>query len=83
MINIKRQKYEHIETKWTPIFKVSKYQKENASYKCLSLTMLDSVINVNKKYYPQIFLEECKYEIQKFKMENLVNDDLEPSSSDD
>ena len=45
--------------------------------------MLDSVINVNKKYYPQIFLEECKYEIQKFKMENLVNDDLEPSSSDD
>ena len=27
--------------------------KENASYKCLSLIMLDSVIRVNKKYYPQ------------------------------
>ena len=30
-----------------------KLPKENASYKCLSLIMLDSVIRVNKKYYPQ------------------------------
>ena len=33
--------------------------KENASYKCISLIMLDSVIRVNKKYYPQTLLEEC------------------------
>ena len=26
--------------------------------------MLDSVIKVNKKYYPQTLLEECKYEIK-------------------
>ena len=26
--------------------------------------MLDSVIRVNKKYYPQTSLEECKYEIK-------------------
>ena len=44
--------------------------------------MLDSVIGVNKKYYPQTLLEEYKYEIKKTKMENLINDDLEPSSSD-
>ena len=25
--------------------------------------MLDSVIKVNKRYYPQTLLEECKYEI--------------------
>ena len=28
-------------------------------------------------------LEECIYEIEKKKMENLINDDLDPSSSDD
>ena len=28
-------------------------------------------------------MEECKYETKKTKMENLINDDLEPSSSDD
>ena len=57
--------------------------KQNTPCKCLSSIMLDSVIKSNKKYYPQALLEECKYEIKKTKMENLINDDLEPSSSDD
>ena len=39
-------------------FQDKKAPKENASYKCLSLIMLDSVIRVNKKYYPQTHLEE-------------------------
>ena len=46
------------------------------------MIILDSVIRVNKKYYPQILLEECKYEIKNNKMENLINDDLVLSSSD-
>ena len=27
--------------------------KEKASYKCLSIIMLDSVVNVKEKYYPE------------------------------
>ena len=46
-------------------FQGKKMAKEKASYKCLSLVMLDSVIRVNKKYYPQTLLGECKYVIQK------------------
>ena len=64
-------------------FQGKKVPKENVSYKCLSLIMLDSVIRVNKKYYPQTFLEECKYVIRKNKMENLINDDLDLSSSEE
>ena len=45
--------------------------------------MLDLVIRVNKKYYPQTVLEECKYEIKKNEMENLINDDLDSSSSNE
>ena len=45
--------------------------------------MLDSVIRVSKNYYPQTLLEECKYEIKKTKMENLINGDLDLSSSDE
>ena len=56
--------------------------KEKTACKCLSLIMLDSVIRVNKKYYPQTLLEECKYKIRKTKMENLISNDLEPSSCD-
>ena len=45
--------------------------------------MLDSIIRVKKKYYPQTLLEECKYAVRKNKMENLINDDLDLSSSDE
>ena len=36
--------------------------KENTSYKCLSLIVLESIIRVNKKYYPPTLLEKCKNE---------------------
>ena len=63
-------------------FQGKKVPKENALYKCLSLIMLNSVITVNKKYYPQT-LEECKYVIRKNKMENSINNDLSLSLSDE
>ena len=56
-----------------------KILKVNTSCKCLLLIMLDCVIRVNKKHYPQTFLEECKYEIKKTKMENIIDDDLDLS----
>ena len=64
-------------------FQGKKGPKEDTSYKCLLLIMLDSVIRVNKKYYPQTLLEECKYVLRKNKMANLINDDLDLSSSDE
>ena len=45
--------------------------------------MLNFVIKVSKKFYLQTLLKECKYEIKKNKMENLINEDLDPSSSDE
>ena len=60
-----------------------KIPKEEAPCKCLSIIMLDSVIKAKKKYYPQTLLEECKYEQEKIKMENLIDDDLEKSLSDE
>ena len=57
--------------------------KEKAPCKCLSIIMLDSVIKAKKKYYPQTLLEECKYEQEKIKLENLTDDDLEKNSSDE
>ena len=54
-----------------------KMPKENTPCKCLSTIMLDSVIKVNKKYYLEKFLEECKYAQEKIKFENHIDDDLE------
>ena len=47
------------------------------------MLIINNVIRVNKKYYPQTLLEQCKYTIRKNKMDNLINDDLDLSSSDE
>ena len=59
-----------------------KMPKEKEPCKCLSIIMLDSVIKANKKYYPQILLEECKYVQEKIKTEKHIDDYLEKSESD-
>ena len=69
--------------KRNPNFQDKKVPKENASYKFLSLTLLDSVIRVNKKYHSQTLLEECKYEIKKNKIENLIKNEFDSGSSDE
>ena len=63
-------------------FHNKKMPKEKASYKCLSIIMIDSVIKANKKYYPQTVLEECKYIQEKIKIVNYINEDLQNSESD-
>ena len=45
-------------------FQDKKEPKENASYKRFALILLDSVVRVNKKYYPETLLQECKYEMK-------------------
>ena len=57
--------------------------KEKAPCKCLLIIMIDSVIRVNKKYYPQTLLEECKYIQEKIKIVNYIDEDLIDSESDD
>ena len=52
--------------------------KEKAPCKCLSIIMF---IKATRNYYPQTFLEECKYIQKKLKTENYINEDLENSDS--
>ena len=63
-------------------FHNKKMSKEKAPCKCFSIVRIDSVIKANKKYYPQMLLEECKYIQEKIKTENCINEDLENSKSD-
>ena len=48
-------------------FHNQKMSKEKAPWKCLLIIMIHSVIQANKKYYPQTLLEECKYIEEKIK----------------
>ena len=35
--------------------------KEGSQYICLLVILIDSVFRTGKNYYPQVYLEECKY----------------------
>ena len=61
-------------------FHNTKMTKEKTPCKCLSIIMIDSVIKANKKYYPQTFLEECKYVQEKTKIENHIDEHLKSDS---
>ena len=63
-------------------FHNKKMPKKKAPCKCLSIVMIDSVIRVNEKYYPQALLEECKNILENIKIENYINEDLVDSESD-
>ena len=50
--------------------------KEKTPHKCLSKIILDSVIYAYENYYPQTFLEECKYAKTNVKTNNYIDKEL-------
>ena len=57
-----------------------KMPKEKVPCKCLSIIMVDSVIESDENYYPKTFLEECKYVQEKIKFENYIDEELDSDS---
>ena len=57
--------------------------KENMYYTCIACITIDSVMKMNKKNYPQVYLEECKYKIKKMQTPRFVNVELESDSDPD
>ena len=52
-------------------------------YTCIACITIDSVIKMNKKDYPQAYLEECKYKIKKIQTPRFINAELETDSEPD
>ena len=52
--------------------KNNKLPEKNKPYKCMSLISLDSIIKINKKYYPQTLLHEFVYKLINRKVENII-----------
>ena len=53
-----------------------KIPEEKVPHKCLSIIILDSIIYAYEKYYPQIFLQECKYAKERIKTKNYIDEEL-------
>ena len=50
--------------------------EEKIPHKCLTVIILESIIYAFEKYYLQVFLEECKYEQEKIKTNNYIDEEL-------
>ena len=47
--------------------------KENMHYTCIACITIDSVMRIDKKNHPQIYLEECRYRLKKIQMSRFIN----------
>ena len=65
------------------VFSDNKIPEESVHYLCIAVINIDSVIRIDKKNYPQVYLEECKYKIKKKKMVKFIDTELNLDDSDD
>ena len=59
---------------------VKTFPKEITYYACISAICIDSVLRVDKKNYPQVYLEQCTYKIRKRELVSFTDDELDLSS---
>ena len=68
---------------WEKTKKSHKILKDDSQYICLSVILIDSALRTGKSYYPQLFLEECKYVVIEKKIHKYIIGDIEISSDSD
>ena len=62
---------------------LTKHQKKGSQFICISVFLIYSVFRTGKKYYPQVFLGECKYVVKEKKMPEYITDNIDISSYSD
>ena len=55
---------------------------ENNHYICIPAIDIDSVLKIDKKAYPQAYLEECKYKLKKRKLVSFIDSEIIDDDND-
>ena len=55
---------------------------EKTHYTCISPINIDSVLKIEKRAYPQAYLEQCKYKLKKRKTVNFIDFEIIDYDSD-
>ena len=61
------------------LFSRDEIPKERNYYVCISAICIDSILRTGKKNYPQVYLEQCKYEIKKRELVSFIDDEVDLS----
>ena len=62
------------------LFSENEIPKERIRYVCISAISIDLVLRINKKNYPQVYLEQCKYNVKKRELVSIIDDEVILSS---
>ena len=65
------------------LFSGDEIPKERADYVFIVCISNDSVLRVDKKNYPQFYLEQCKHKIKKEELKNFINYEVDFNSDSD
>ena len=65
------------------LFSGAEIPKERIRYVCISAICTDSVLRRDKKNYPQVYLEQCKYKLKKRELVSFIDDEVDLSSDND
>ena len=63
------------------IFSENKIPKESNHYICIAAICIDSIMKINKKNSPQVYLEQSKYKIKKRKLVDFIDAELDLNSN--
>ena len=55
---------------------------EKKYYICIIAIYIESVVKIDKRVYPQAYLEQCKYKLKKRKIVNYIDDEIIDEHSD-
>ena len=55
---------------------------KNMHYTFIACIIMDFVMRMDKRYFPQVYLKECKYKIKRIQMPRFINAELKSDSSD-
>ena len=72
-LKAKRKSYDE---KINTNFYNKKMSKEGSQFIYLSVVLFNSVFRTRKNYYPQVFLEECKYANKQKQMPEYITDNI-------
>ena len=62
------------------LFSGNDIPKGKVHYVCIVAICIDSVLKVDKKNYPQVYLQQCKYKMKKRELISLFDDKVNHSS---
>ena len=57
-------------------FRNNKISKESSQFICLSVILINSVFRTGKIFYPQVFLEKCKYVVQEKEVSEYITNKI-------